>query len=193
MMKMYCKVTEGPYGMESAIKGMRAPKKSYEISDSYIDHSQESQITIGPKDQSLMLRLVKAGTDHGKCIRQIVVWMEIEAPRNWWSEFDTYRIGVEKQSESTMNSILKKPITSDDFEDSIPMEYLDFLNVLRASKQLQKLKDRLPEGYKQKRYVMASYQALRAIYKARRAHRLKTWAKFCDFLETIKYSWIITE
>ena len=44
---------------------------------------------------------------HNKFLESIVVWLDIEAPRGWWQEFDTYRVGTTKQSESTIHTIAK--------------------------------------------------------------------------------------
>ena len=45
--------------------------------------------------------VILAGKDggHNKFLESICVWLDIEAPRAWWSEMDTYRVGTTKQSE----------------------------------------------------------------------------------------------
>jgi len=45
---------------------------------------------------------------HNKFLETIEVWFDITAPRFIWQEFDTYRIGVTKQSDSTMHTLLKE-------------------------------------------------------------------------------------
>ena len=78
--------------------------------------STSAQVCIHPKDLALMNTLVKRGTEHAKVTRGIMVWAKITAPRMWWQEFDTYRIGVEKlSSESTMHMIGMRDLTIDDF------------------------------------------------------------------------------
>lgn len=49
-------------------------------------------------------------------MRQVIVWVEITAPRYWWSEFDTYKIGTSANSESTMHTILKENFNISEFE-----------------------------------------------------------------------------
>lgn len=72
---------------------------------------------VNDADLKLMSTLVKRGDEHAKAIRGLVVFAEINAPRMFWQEFDTYRIGVEKlSSESTMHTISKRPLTVDDFD-----------------------------------------------------------------------------
>ena len=59
--------------------------------------------------------------------------------------------------------------------------------------ELVEMKNELKEGTMQKRIVMLSYQTLRRIYKQRRNHRLPHWREFCLWIETLPYSWMITE
>ena len=115
-------------GWEHAIRGMRNPMNSWEKSDSnFFDDSEGhvcnicqglgsmSLIEIGPNDYALMKNLRNAGTDHRKFMRMITVYLDITAPLYWWKEFDTYRVGVEKNSCSTMHKIHAKEFTLEDF------------------------------------------------------------------------------
>ena len=104
-------------GFDSALKGMRNPLKSYDKADSkwVLDYSGE-HFVIGPNDYKLAKNLWKGGTEHRKWMRQVVVWVEITAPRYWFSEFDTYRVGVSANSESTMHTILKEDFNQSEFE-----------------------------------------------------------------------------
>lgn len=121
-------------GWEHAIRGMRNPKRSHAKSDSdwEVSFSEEStfyanddpvvektdileDFVIGPNDHDLMMRLSKAGSDHRKYMRMLDVYVDITAPLYWWKEFDTYRVGVEKNSDSTMHMIHAKEFTLDDF------------------------------------------------------------------------------
>jgi len=50
----------------------------------------------------------------------------------------------------------------------------------------------LPSSYNQKRTVMLNYEVLANIYPARKAHKLDEWHTFCDWIESLPESWIIT-
>lgn len=50
----------------------------------------------------------------------------------------------------------------------------------------------LPSSYNQRRTVMLNYEVLANIYPARKAHRLDEWHTFCDWIESLPESWIIT-
>ena len=116
-------------GWEHAIRGMRNPMNSWDKSDSFwqntdYDASSERDIyeyEIGPNDLGLMKRLRKAGTDHRKFMRMLVVYVDITAPLYWWKEFDTYKVGTVANSCSTMHKIHAKEFVWEDFSD----EHLD--------------------------------------------------------------------
>lgn len=128
-------------GWEAAIRGMRNPMNSWEKSDSFFCretapmtneeieelcgrcphegnckiYDAETHFILGVNDLDLMTRLRNAGTDHRKFMRMITVYLDITAPLYWWKEFDTYAVGVVKNSCSTMHKIAAKEFTLDDF------------------------------------------------------------------------------
>lgn len=50
----------------------------------------------------------------------------------------------------------------------------------------------LPSSYNQRRTVMLNYEVLANIYKSRRNHKLDEWHSFCDWIEELLYSELIT-
>lgn len=50
----------------------------------------------------------------------------------------------------------------------------------------------LPSSYNQKRTVMLSYEVLANMYKSRRHRKLDEWHTFCDWIESLPYSELIT-
>lgn len=123
-----------------------------------------------------------AGLDggHNKFLESIVVWIDITAPRYFWSQFDTYRVGTSKQSESTMHTIMKRHLTKDDFSDKVRQEIIDILNKMIDEKDFEGVKENLPEGFLQRRIVCTNYKVLRNMYHQRKNHKLKEWRFFCD-------------
>ena len=71
---------------------------------------------LGPNDLDLAQRLILAGNEHAKFMRQIFVSVDITAPLYWWKEFDTYKVGTVANSTSTMHKLSAQPITMDMFE-----------------------------------------------------------------------------
>ena len=131
---------------ENALRGMRNPKESWNLSDSYFGlelvdnisertNGQDYQIiyrdgeiaefaSIGPNDMKLAQNLIKAGSEHRKFMRQIFISVDITAPIYWWKEFDTYKVGTVANSTSTMHKLMSKPISIDCFEID------DFTNII---------------------------------------------------------------
>lgn len=50
----------------------------------------------------------------------------------------------------------------------------------------------LPSSYNQRRTVMLNYEVLANIYKSRRNHKLDEWVDFCEWIEGLPYSELIT-
>lgn len=129
-------------------------------------HSEET-VRVHEKDLNLLSSLVRRGDEHAKVLRGVQVWFGITAPRYYWQEFATYRVGCDTlASESTMHSECR----------TMPEE------------ELVKAKSEIPEGLMQKRIVMLSYQALRRIYHQRHDHRLPQWREFCKVIETLPFA-----
>jgi hypothetical protein len=131
---------------------------------------------------------------HNKFLESIIIWLEVTAPRYWWSEADTYRLST-KQSQSTMHTVLKRPLTEEDFEDKcIIPETLQVINLYVESKDLLRLKKILPEGFMQTRVWCMSYKTLSNIILQRKNHRLPHWQEFIKLvLEQVDHPELLTK
>lgn len=103
---------------EGALRGMRNPLESWAKSDSKItwEYGEIPRYEIGPNDMELCRKLITAGGEHRKFMRQIMVSVDITAPLFWWKEFDTYKVGTTANSTSTMHKLASTPITLKCFE-----------------------------------------------------------------------------
>ena len=211
------------YGWEAAIRGMRNPKNSWDKSDSHFDDchqcmnvketecrisNMEKCILIGENDLKLAKMLAAAGSVHGKFLRMITVTMDINAPLYWWKEYDTYKVGTVADSCSTMHKIHSKKFTIDDFSTEhltgksvyLLEDLIKYLNAAREAFVVTKNKDYwwqliqlLPTSYNQLRTVQLNYSVLANIYEYRKDHKLDEWRTFCDWIETLPYSELITD
>ena len=200
------------FGWEAAIRGMRNPMNSWNKSDSFwtidLEDVPNQKFVIGENDLKLMKRLSKAGSDHSKFLRMINVTVDITAPRYWWTEFDTYKIGTVANSCSTMHKIHEKKFTLDDFsqehlgvDEITHTSYLGVLDFVvdalnRARVRYLETKDKyywwqmiqlLPQSYNQRRTVQMNYQVLKNMYFARKNHKLDEWQEFCEWCESLPY------
>lgn len=192
------------FGWDAAIRGMRNPKNSWHLSDSY---ATKEGYVVGENDYKLMKNLASAGTDHGKFLRMITVYTDIVAPFYWWKEFSTYKVGTVANSCSTMHKIHAKEFNIGDFstehlngDTKSLLEYhiIPTLNKYRRLFNANGLKEDwlqmiqlLPTSYNQKRTVMLNYQVLKNMYHARKNHKLDEWKVFCKWVESLPYSELI--
>ena len=195
-------------GFEAAIRGMRNPMNSWDKSDSVFTDYNGMTDYVGKNDFDLMMKLSKAGNDHGKFLRMINVSMDINAPLYWWKEFDTYKVGTVANSCSTMHKIHSKEFILDDFShehlsrnsEKVLMHTIKCLNDYRE--EFLKDKDKhnwwqmiqiLPSSYNQKRTVVVNYAVLKNMYHARKEHKLDEWRMFCRWIEQLPYAELITK
>lgn len=189
-------------GFEAAMRGMRAPMQSWAKSDSMV--GDDGIFYIGDADVELAQKLFKAGTEHRKFMRFIDICMDVTAPRYWWTEFDTYHF-ADRNSCSTMHTIMKRPFTREDFSfdhvhpltEGVFDEVISHLNVLRTmytvglDDDIEKhdkwlwysLISLLPQSYMQKATIHINYETAANIIRQRSNHKLEEWHKFCDVLK----------
>ena len=193
------------YGISRSVYSARNAFNSWNKSDS--DLSTDS---LGNADLDLAIRLRNAGTDHRKFMRMIVVYLDITAPLYWWKEFDTYKVGTVANSCSTMHKIAAKEFTLEDFscehlQNSWLAHLKETIRLLNEARDAYnwcntdakkewwwQMIQLLPSSYNQKRTVMLNYEVLANIYKSRRNHKLDEWHTFCDWVESLPYSELIT-
>ena len=203
-------------GFAPAIQAMRSPMSSWNKSDSVWELTKEGNtiietFNIGENDKELSIKLQKAGPEHCKHLRMIVVWANITTALTHWKQLDTYRFGVEKVSTSTMHKLMAKKLTADDFESCNDgcysnrlLETIDYINELidsynketdpEAKRKIWEYTIQiLPQSYLQQRTVMMSYAALRNIIRQRQGHKLKEWQEFIDWCHTLPESWMLFE
>lgn len=203
-------VTPSPEQWEAIVRGTRNPMNSWDKSDSihaFDEGIMDEIFVIGDNDLDLMKRLVKAGTDHRKFMRMIVVYADVTAPLYWLKEMDTYKVGTVRNSCSTMHKITSKEFTLDDFSHEHMRDYIVdelertvlMLNGLRADYLSTKDKSYwysiiqlLPSSYNQRSTFMLNYEVLANMYHSRKNHKLDEWHYFCDWIETLPHSELIT-
>ena len=186
---------------ENAIRGARNPLNSWDRYDSHVE--PDGTFVLGPNDLSLAQRLAKAGSDHRKFLRQVLVSLDITGPLYWWKEFDTYKVGTVANSTSTMHKIHAKPFGREDFScddmSDAGLAVLDnVISYLEAARlRFVETKDRqdwldmiqlLPESYNQLRTVTLNYEVLINMYYARRSHKLTEWHVLCDAIKSLPYA-----
>lgn len=152
-----------------------------------LSHGLTSDKSLDELEDALRLRmegvaqkLAGRGGGHDKFLRQIQIILDVTAPRYWWTEFDTYKVSTTAQSESTMHTILKRPLDEDSFEDTIEAEWLEFLNDQIEKKEFATVIKHLPQSFLQRRIVSMNYAVLQNILNQRCSHKLQEWHIFLE-------------
>ncbi len=170
------------FGLEFVFKKvLRAPYEGYSNGDGGSE-----------ADYRLMHSLATQVRDsHSKFMRFIIAQYSITASMYFWKQFDTYKVGNDVMSESSMNRMRSRDFKQADFS-YVSEPVLRELNHLRNAGEFGKVSDLLPMGYLQTRHIQSSYQALRNMYEDRCKHRLSDWREFCSFVERLPYSDLLT-
>lgn len=209
------------WGFRHAIRGMRNPLESWDKSDSFdclkcsadkVDSCpyvkpfytcfKEDHFILGESDIELAQKLIKAGNEHRKFMRQIFVSVDITAPLYYWKEFSTYKVGTVANSTSTMHKLSTTPVTIDCFETDdykqnivthsnyfgdaynvIQQCLIPFLEELRQSYLKTKNKEIwkelirwLPESWLQTRTITMNYENIYSMIHQRKNHKLNEWS-----------------
>jgi hypothetical protein len=157
------------YGLTS-VEGLESPLDA-EIGDKLVERSYK----LAPLDGG-----------HNKFLESVQVWLLIQAPRYWWQEFDTYRVGVTKQSESTIHTLMKRQLTPDDFEGDCVVDIINLLNAFITKGDFEAVKRHLPESFLQTRMVNVNCKALRHIVAQRKGHKLQEWKYFINAIRELQ-------
>lgn len=207
------------WGFRHAIRGMRNPLQSWHKSDSvylshqYCDYDKEVEMmqycdivpVIGKNDLDLMHRLYVAGTEHRKYLRQIFVSMDITTNHTIWAEFDTYKVGVTRNSCSKMHTIHVKEFAPEDFShegiDEVggvaSLHFDETLEVLEALRKAfnethekrywRAIIELLPMGYNLRATITMNYENVVNIIHQRSNHKMFEWVEFTDILKSLPY------
>lgn len=208
------------FNFAGAFRGMRNPLESWNKSDSEYKTFENrcygmfgytesyTKFVIGKNDLELAQRLIKAGSEHRKFLRQIFVSVDITAPLFFFKEMDTYKVGTVSNSTSTMHKLASTPITKDCFEmddyaeldngfctdmwNSL-IEWLEGLrqkyNETKDKRYWKELIRLLPESWLQKRTVTMSYENIFKMVRERINHKLSEWSKFfIDWAKSLPYA-----
>jgi hypothetical protein len=163
-------------GLDWALLAMRMP---------YLSKGQSDGCDI-----ALACKLIKAGREHRKFLRQLTIQINMTASMAFWFEFDTYKVGVTSNSESFWNTISKggKLDTSQFIIPSKPNSefYVALEKMLKIINKYwneekppkEVLRYLIPQGVKYQRVVTITGEAYLNIVNQRKNHRLKEWRDF---------------
>lgn len=151
------------------------------ITDKDIEDIRQGNYGVTERIRDIVMpNLAPKGNGHNKFLESIQVWLLVRANRAFWAQFDTYRCGISKQSESTMHTLAKRKPTIGDFDTGTDItlinNFIDSWHELRED--IDGLRRSLPQGWLESRQICTNYKTLQNMYYQRKDHRSKDWRDF---------------
>lgn len=175
------------YGLAESIRGAKFPMS--------VDVDKlTTELTDGIKS----LAQSPAGEGHDNWLNGVVVQFDLKASNKFWVEMERYHHIDFISSQSTMHRIAKFDL------DKAYNEYVDPRMVETMKELVARYNDNPsienyliilysnPAGFELTARMTTNYRQLKTIYRQRKNHRLKEWRDFCQWIETLPHSELIT-
>jgi len=176
------------FGFEPAIRGMRNPRRSWHLIDSFVSSPDVPTLTeagvafperyfMGDNDRKRTTGLIRGGSPHCKFLRMIQIWVDLVLPIYVWYDLDTYKVATVKNCESSRNTPKKRPFEKSDFERPISDADLAKINMYRSrwlaeptEETLLEMKGNIPMSFLQRATYNFNYETALAILRQRSNH-----------------------
>lgn len=197
------------YGLEDSIKRAKYPMST-----------DISVLTTKLTDGIKKLAQSGAGEGHDQWLTGVIVQFDLTFTVKAWTEAERYHFFDFVSSQSTMHRITKFDLDSSYIEyvdkrivDIMKKKVFEYNELLEASKNWEDgsmtkeevdsanedLKRRYleilysnPCGFKLTAGITTNYRQLKTIYRQRKNHRLPEWRNFCEWVEELPCSELIT-
>lgn len=142
------------------------------------------------------LATVPCGSGHDCFLKGILVSFDLTATVKMWMQAERYGHFHIVSSMSTMHMLTSMEAAFIEYTDT---KAIQALSSRRHVFDLQNTEDNLlrtlysyPSGLLLTARVTTNYLQLKTVYKQRRTHKLPEWQEFCDWIEKLPYSYLIT-
>lgn len=177
--------------------------KVFGIEDSFRASKYPFAVDVNTVDGSMTDRIkslanCKMGTGHDVMMQGIIVQFDLTFSNKAWVELQRYHFIDFVSSQSTMHCISKMDIKCmcNDYVSDVVIAEVERLKEIylntKDSEDYLRLLYNIPSGFELTARMTTNYRQLKTIYKQRRNHRLPDWHIFCDFIEKLPYSELIT-
>ncbi len=204
------------YGLEESIIRSGYPMQIGEPEDLHPLEGIDDLIILSSGDTTRAKKLANTplGSGHDNFLKGIIVQFDLKYPEYFSPQLQRYGFVDIISSQSKMHKITSRKLTKDDFTPQTYQMFIDRVNELIwrynnnpwkgedlvlygipiKSKQqcFNMIIQNLPAGYLKWMGISTNYLQLKTIYKQRRNHKLEEWQDFCDWIETLPYSLLIT-
>lgn len=182
------------YGLERAVKASGNPMRTV------ID---EGEVTAQDYKRAERLGSTRNGEGHDNYLKGILVQLDVTAPLYWWKQAQRYHWFDFISSQSTMHCLMKFDIAS----QCVPTTSREVIAIIQKMveqyKQMEDTEERkklweqivasLPSGFCLGATMTTNYQQLKTMYHQRKNHKLKEWAIFCSWCESLPHFLEFTE
>lgn len=138
------------------------------------------------------------GTGHDQFLTGIIVQFDLTFSIKAWTEAERYHFFDFVSSQSTMHRVAQFDIDKQCNEYvhcgtiSIVKGLVDCYNNDPTPENYLRLLYNIPVGFMLTARMTTNYRQLKTIYQQRKNHRLPEWRAFCDWVETLPESGLIT-
>lgn len=177
------------YDLEESIRAAKYPK-AVKIGEG----TPTSALTEG----IAALATTDIGEGHDNWLTGVRVAFDLAATIKMWTEAERYHFFDIVSSQSTMHKITKfdldEAYTPYTDERMIPImkELVEEYNKDPAPEKYLRVLYSNPVGMKLTARITTNYRQLKTIWVQRRFHRLPEWQDFCNWIETLPHSELIT-
>lgn len=189
------------YGLEESMVASSYPMKEELYNDFKILVSSvyESSEKGSRYDRAKKLAQTPIGSGHGQWLAGVVVQFDLTLSMKAWPEFQRYHFADFISSQSTMHKIKAMNVKDccNQYVDTVVMNqlrwYQSVYNKNPTEENFYRLIYNIPSGFELTARITTNYLQLKTIYKQRRNHKLKPdWGVFCDWIESLPHSELIT-
>lgn len=142
------------------------------------------------------LATVPCGSGHDCFLKGILVSFDLTATIKMWVQAERYSHFYPVSSMSTMHMMTDMDAAFIEYTDREAVDVLSgcvdvYKEQIRKENHLRLLYS-IPSGLLLTARMTTNYLQLKTIYKQRRNHQLPEWQEFCDWIEKLPYSYLIT-
>ncbi len=193
------------YGLKESIVRSGYPTRIGELSIFEYDEDGICGVNL-TKHGERAYRLAKTpiGSGHDNFLKGIIVQFDLQYPEYFSPQLQRYNWIDIISSQSKMHKITSRKLTKEDFTEYTHEDAINNINSLisiyQSADELKINKEvcfnqiisNLPSGYLKWMGISTNYLQLKTIYSQRKNHKLQEWRYFCNWIETLPQSELIT-
>lgn len=205
------------YGLEQSIMRSGYPMQVGEPKD-LVDNFGETETPVySDYNRAKRLSKVPIGSGHDNFLKGIIVQFDLKYTQYWTKHLQRYGWFTYFSGQSQMHKMAVRPLKEACNKYVLPhiiedvQKLIDKYNkniypvmihktskyeeiwVDNKQKMFQTIMSNCPMGYELWQPITTNYMSLKTMYKQRRNHKLEEWQEFCDWVETLPMSELITK